>query len=144
VTLWSRLAEITQQHLGEGSSVFIEGRLQQEVWQDKRSGQKRSRLRVVAEKSADVGPAGIGRQTRRASRSNLTNKSRCASSAIQADPFHVFAGLWNNPENSFAENWTNSLFRGLKLYSFCSKIGPFSTTYAGMFHITSYKQTHTK
>jgi single-strand DNA-binding protein len=49
VTLWARLAEIAQQYLGKGSSVFIEGRLQQEVWQDKTSGQKRSRLRVIGE-----------------------------------------------------------------------------------------------
>ena len=48
ITLWSRLAEIAQQYLAKGRSVFIEGRLQQESWED-RSGQKRNRLKVVAE-----------------------------------------------------------------------------------------------
>jgi single-strand DNA-binding protein len=49
VTLWGRTAEIAQQYLHKGSPVFIEGRLQLDTWEDKESGQKRSRLRVVGE-----------------------------------------------------------------------------------------------
>jgi single-strand DNA-binding protein len=49
VTLWARLAEIASQYLSKGRPVFIEGRLQTEAWQDKESGQKSSRLKVVAE-----------------------------------------------------------------------------------------------
>src|SRR5580658_3499099 len=49
VTLWSRLAEIAGQYLKKGRPVFIEGRLQLDSWDDKQTGQKRSRLRVVAE-----------------------------------------------------------------------------------------------
>jgi single-strand DNA-binding protein len=47
VTLWTRLAEIAGQYLKKGSPVFIEGRLQLDTWDDKQTGQKRSRLRVV-------------------------------------------------------------------------------------------------
>jgi single-strand DNA-binding protein len=40
VTLWSRLAEIAEQYLQKGSSVFVEGRLQLNTWVEKQSGQK--------------------------------------------------------------------------------------------------------
>jgi single-strand DNA-binding protein len=49
VILWARLAEIADQYLRKGSPVFIEGRLQLDTWDDKQSGQKRSKLRVVGE-----------------------------------------------------------------------------------------------
>jgi single-strand DNA-binding protein len=49
VTLWARQAEIAGQYLKKGRPVFIEGRLQLDTWDDKQTGQKRSRLRVVAE-----------------------------------------------------------------------------------------------
>ena len=49
VTLWGRTAEIAGEYLKKGRPVFIEGRLQLDSWEDKQSGQKRSRLRVVAE-----------------------------------------------------------------------------------------------
>jgi single-strand DNA-binding protein len=49
VTLWSRQAEIAGQYLKKGRPVFIEGRLQLDTWDDKQTGQKRSRLRVVCE-----------------------------------------------------------------------------------------------
>jgi single-strand DNA-binding protein len=49
VTLWSRQAEIAGQYLKKGSPAFIEGRLSLDTWEDKQTGQKRSRLRVVGE-----------------------------------------------------------------------------------------------
>jgi len=49
VTLWNRQAELAEQYLKKGRAVFIEGRLQLDTWDDKQTGQKRSRLRVVAE-----------------------------------------------------------------------------------------------
>src|ERR1700735_5287273 len=49
VTLWARQAEIAGQYLKKGRPVFIEGRLQLDSWDDKQTGQKRSKLRVVAE-----------------------------------------------------------------------------------------------
>jgi single-strand DNA-binding protein len=49
VTLWSRLAEIAGEYLKKGRPVFIEGRLQLDSWDDKQTGQKRSRLRVIGE-----------------------------------------------------------------------------------------------
>jgi single-strand DNA-binding protein len=49
VTLWGRQAEIAQQFLAKGRGVFIEGRLHMDSWEDKESGQKRTKLKVVAE-----------------------------------------------------------------------------------------------
>jgi single-strand DNA-binding protein len=62
VTLWARQAEIAGQYLRKGRPVFIEGRLQLDTWDDKQTGQKRSRLRVVAENLQLLGsrPEGEG------------------------------------------------------------------------------------
>ncbi len=49
ITLWGRSAENAAQYLQKGRSVLVEGRLQLETWQDKQSGQDRSKLRVVAD-----------------------------------------------------------------------------------------------
>lgn len=49
VTLWGRTAEIAGEYLGKGRPVLIEGRLQQDQWEDKETGQKRSKLKVVGE-----------------------------------------------------------------------------------------------
>lgn len=49
VTLWGRTAEIAGEYLGKGRPVLIEGRLQQDKWDDKETGQKRSKLKVVAD-----------------------------------------------------------------------------------------------
>ena len=49
VTLWGRTAEIAGEYLEKGRPVMVEGRLQQDQWEDKQTGQKRSRLKVVGE-----------------------------------------------------------------------------------------------
>jgi len=49
VTIWGRTAEIVNQYCKKGSPIFIEGRLQLDSWDDKQTGQKRTRLRVVGE-----------------------------------------------------------------------------------------------
>jgi single-strand DNA-binding protein len=49
VELWGRLAEIAGEYAKKGRSIFIEGRLRLDSWEDKQSGQKRNRLKVVGE-----------------------------------------------------------------------------------------------
>lgn len=49
VTLWARQAEVAQQYLTKGSPVYIEGRLNLDTWDDKTTGQKRSKLKVIGE-----------------------------------------------------------------------------------------------
>ena len=60
VTLWGRQAELAGQYLAKGRSVFIEGRLQLDQWDDKTTGQKRQRLRVVGENMQFIGGQGGG------------------------------------------------------------------------------------
>ncbi len=50
VDVWDRQAETCKQYLSKGSPIFVEGRLQMDEWNDKESGQKRSRLKVRAER----------------------------------------------------------------------------------------------
>ncbi len=49
VTLWGRTAEIAGEYLAKGRPVLVEGRLQLDRWDDKETGQKRSKLKVVAD-----------------------------------------------------------------------------------------------
>ncbi len=49
VTLWGRQAEVVQQYVTKGSPIYIEGRLQLDSWDDKETGKKRSKLRIIAE-----------------------------------------------------------------------------------------------
>ena len=56
VTLWGRQAEIAGEYCKKGRSIYVEGRLQLDSWEDKTSGQKRSKLRVVGEAFQLLGP----------------------------------------------------------------------------------------
>ena len=49
VTCWGRTGEVAAQYLSKGRPVFIEGRLQMDTWEDKQTGQRRSRIRIIAE-----------------------------------------------------------------------------------------------
>lgn len=58
VVLWSKMAELAGKYLHKGRPVFIEGRLQMDSWEDKQTGQKRTRLRVVGEQMQFLGSPG--------------------------------------------------------------------------------------
>ena len=60
VTLWGRTAEVAGEYLAKGRPVLIEGRLQLDTWDDRESGQKRSKLRVVGENMTMLGSRGDG------------------------------------------------------------------------------------
>jgi single-strand DNA-binding protein len=49
VVVWSKQAESCAKYLRKGASVFVEGRLKNDNWED-RDGKKRTRIRVVAER----------------------------------------------------------------------------------------------
>lgn len=46
---WGRSAETLAQYTKKGSALLIEGRLKLDQWDDKQTGQKRSKLSVVVE-----------------------------------------------------------------------------------------------
>lgn len=50
VTVWGKVAENCGQYLTKGRPIFVEGRLVLDTWEDKTTGQKRSRLRVRADR----------------------------------------------------------------------------------------------
>lgn len=49
VEAWGKTAELCGQYLAKGRQVYIEGRLKTETWDDKQTGQKRYKVKVVAE-----------------------------------------------------------------------------------------------
>jgi single-strand DNA-binding protein len=62
---FGRQAEVISQYLKKGRPVLVEGRLRLDQWDDKQTGQKRSRLGVVLESfsfldSGNRGDAGSG------------------------------------------------------------------------------------
>src|SRR6516225_6656744 len=60
ITLWGREAEVAGEYLAKGRPVLIEGRLQLDTWDDKTTGQKRSKLHVVGERMQLLGTRGDG------------------------------------------------------------------------------------
>ena len=90
VTLWNRQAEVAGNYLSKGRGVFVEGRLQLDSWEDKASGQKRTKLRVIGENiqlfprggEGDMGGA-PRQQPQGAPRSNNYGQSRPAQNSIR-------------------------------------------------------------
>ena len=61
VDVFGRTAENVGQYMRKGRPILVEGRLRLDQWDDKQTGQKRSRLGVVAETVQFLGsPAGGG------------------------------------------------------------------------------------
>jgi single-strand DNA-binding protein len=48
ITCWARLAEIAGEYLKKGRSVYIEGSLRTDSWDDKQTGQKKYMTNIVA------------------------------------------------------------------------------------------------
>jgi single-strand DNA-binding protein len=80
VTLWGRTAEVASEYLKKGRPVFVEGRLQMDTWDDKQTGQKRTRLRVVAENMQLLGgrPTGGAEATGESRQTNAPPKKSAA------------------------------------------------------------------
>lgn len=49
ITFWGRQAEVIGQYMKKGRPIYVEGRLQMDTWQDKQTGQSRSKLKVVGD-----------------------------------------------------------------------------------------------
>ncbi|HUL53469.1 MAG TPA: single-stranded DNA-binding protein [Opitutaceae bacterium] len=47
IEAWGKQGELCSKYLQKGSPAFIEGRLRFDSWEDKQSGQKRNKLKVV-------------------------------------------------------------------------------------------------
>ncbi|MBI4565907.1 MAG: single-stranded DNA-binding protein [Planctomycetes bacterium] len=60
IVAWARQAELCAEYLKKGRPVFVEGRLTQDRWEQP-DGQKRSRIRVTAERIQFLGSPGGAR-----------------------------------------------------------------------------------
>jgi single-strand DNA-binding protein len=97
VTLWGRQAELAQQYLAKGRPVYIEGRLNLDTWDDKATGQKRSKLKVIGEnlqflssgeRTGGNGPSqGGGGYSQQASRPPQRSGPPQGASAAPADDY---------------------------------------------------------
>lgn len=55
VELWGRQAEIAGEYLKKGDQTFVEGRMKLESWDDKKSGEKRYKLKLIGENLQLIG-----------------------------------------------------------------------------------------
>lgn len=62
VTVFGKRGEAFEKHHRKGASAFVEGRLELDTWDDKATGQKRSKLYVVADNWEFVGGKSEGGQ----------------------------------------------------------------------------------
>jgi len=82
VDVFGRTAENVGQYMRKGRPIMIEGRLKLDQWDDKQTGQKKSRLGVVAETVQFLGsPTGAG-----AEGASRPAPSRPAPAAAPAEP----------------------------------------------------------
>ncbi len=55
VTVWDRQAENCAEYLKKGRAVFVEGFLKMDQWDDKTTGEKRSKLKIQADRVQFIG-----------------------------------------------------------------------------------------
>ncbi|HCK51816.1 MAG TPA: single-stranded DNA-binding protein [Planctomycetaceae bacterium] len=60
VTCWGRTAEIACEYLRKGRPVLVEGRLQMDEWNDRETGAKRTKLKVVCDNMQMLGSRNEG------------------------------------------------------------------------------------
>lgn len=82
VVVWGRQAETCKDYLSKGSPVFVEGRLQLDQWESPQ-GEKRSRMRIRAERVQFLGRAG-GSGASGGGRGGYERDSGASSSASRA------------------------------------------------------------
>lgn len=87
VTVWGARAEALSKFLRKGLRVAVSGRLRQDRWQDKQTGENRSRLGIVADE-VDVMTPRDGAQGRQAvSQPQVARTPYAAPPAAPADPY---------------------------------------------------------
>jgi single-strand DNA-binding protein len=86
VDIFGRTAENVAQYMKKGRPILIEGRLRLDQWDDKQTGQKRSKLGVVGEVVQFLGsPTGGGGEGGEAPRRPSAPSAPAPSSATEPD-----------------------------------------------------------
>lgn len=52
---WNKTAETIAKYCAKGRALLVDGRIEQDTWDDKQTGQKRSKLKIVVESFTFVG-----------------------------------------------------------------------------------------
>ncbi|MGA3007358.1 MAG: single-stranded DNA-binding protein [Opitutaceae bacterium] len=60
IEAWGKQGELVSKYLTKGSPAMVEGRLKLDQWEDKQSGQKRSKLKIVLDNVQFLGRPGGG------------------------------------------------------------------------------------
>lgn len=109
IDAFGKQAEIIGEYLRKGSPLMVEGRLKMDSWDDKTTGQKRSRLLVVLEsfqfldsksdRSGGGRDSGSGSSFRSGSRSNDSDNFEESSSGSPSPDYSTRSGR-NTPASS--------------------------------------------
>jgi single-strand DNA-binding protein len=88
VDAFGRQAEVIAQYMKKGRPLFVEGRLRMDTWDDKQTGQKRSKMNVVLEsfQFVDSGGARSGEEGGAAPAARPRPSATPATSAPNAAP----------------------------------------------------------
>jgi len=78
---WAKTAEIIAQYFKKGKPILVQGRLKQDTWEDKKTGDKRSKVRIVVDRFEFCGDTKDN-----ANRSPAEHVQRDAPEAAQATP----------------------------------------------------------
>lgn len=63
VVVFGKTAEACSRYLGKGSPVLVEGKLKNDEWEDKKTGQKRTKTRIVADNVQFIDRSNNSRQS---------------------------------------------------------------------------------
>jgi single-strand DNA-binding protein len=74
VTAWEKLADLVNQYTKKGSKVLVEGRLQQDTWDDKETGKKRSKVVITATDVTFLDAKPSGDQTKDVAPTDIDDK----------------------------------------------------------------------
>ena len=93
VSAWGDLAEHCVDSLTKGARVVVVGSLQQNTWEDRETGQKRSRIEITA---SEVAPS-LRWATATVTKSQRPDGSQTSRTAVHSAPAPVPAGVGADP-----------------------------------------------
>jgi single-strand DNA-binding protein len=87
IVAWGRTAEVVGEYLKKGGSVFIEGRIHNNSWDDKETGQKKYRTEIIVNELVLLGGGGggggeRGERSSRASASGFDQRQPAAADEV--------------------------------------------------------------
>lgn len=78
---WGRSGETISQYVKKGSALLVSGRIEQRSWEDKTSGQRRSRVEIIVEDFSFIGGENGGSRNGGAPRAAKTDAGSGSSDA---------------------------------------------------------------